>query len=101
MLTGLVTACRLATMPTYRSPFLGLTATTDGVVRPPSVFSRTSGSPASMTAIAELVVPRSMPITFAISGHSFACWSFVAASPSIAPCETTTCAARRTRSLPR
>jgi hypothetical protein len=40
-------------------------ATTDGVVRPPSAFSMISGSPPSSTAIAELVVPRSIPIVFA------------------------------------
>ena len=33
----------------------------DGVVRAPSEFSRTTGSPASMTAIQELVVPKSIP----------------------------------------
>src|ERR671916_734407 len=35
--SGLVTACRLATVPTRRSPPLE-NATTDGVVRPPSAF---------------------------------------------------------------
>src|SRR6202140_4859973 len=64
--SGLVTACRFATWPTRRSPFLVM-ATTEGVSREPSLFSRTVGSPASMTAITELVVPRSMPITFAIT----------------------------------
>src|SRR6266852_4152280 len=63
--SGLVTACLFATWPTNRSPLL-VTATTEGVIRDPSAFSRTVGSPASMTAITELVVPRSMPITFAI-----------------------------------
>src|SRR5688500_11214950 len=57
---GLVTAWRLAAWPTRRSPFLAK-ATTDGVVRAPSEFSRTVGSPPSMTAIQELVVPRSIP----------------------------------------
>src|SRR6266852_2973611 len=66
--SGLVTACRLATWPTRRSPFL-VTATTEGVSREPSLFSNTVGSPASMTAITELVVPRSMPSTFAIASH--------------------------------
>src|SRR5260370_25020379 len=64
--SGLVTACRLAIWPTRRSPFL-VTATTEAVSREPSLFSNTVGSPASMTAITELVVPRSMPSTFAIA----------------------------------
>ena len=40
-----------------------LILTTDGVVRPPSLFGMTVGSPPSSTAMALLVVPRSMPIT--------------------------------------
>src|SRR5205085_1470313 len=63
--SGLVIAWRRATCPIKRSPVLGLTATTDGVSRDPSEFSRTIGSPASMMAATELVVPRSMPSTFA------------------------------------
>src|ERR1700676_3509805 len=59
----LVTAWRLATSPTRRSPLL-LTATIDGVVRAPSALGMTTGSPPSMTAMHELVVPRSIPITF-------------------------------------
>src|SRR5436189_5337426 len=62
---GLVTAWRLATVPTRRSPD-DVKATTDGVVRPPSAFSITVGSPPSSTAIHELVVPRSIPIVFPI-----------------------------------
>jgi hypothetical protein len=62
----LVTACRFATVPTSRSPVL-LTATTDGVIRPPSAFAMTTGSPASITATTLFVVPRSMPITFAMA----------------------------------
>src|SRR3954467_7478465 len=58
---GLVTAWRLATWPTSRSPSL-VNATTEGVVRPPSAFGMTTGSPPSMTATTELVVPRSMPM---------------------------------------
>src|SRR5471032_2077902 len=58
---GLVTAWRLATVPTRRSPE-PVKATTDGVVRPPSAFSMTVGSPPSKTAMHELVVPRSIPI---------------------------------------
>src|SRR5215475_11094489 len=56
----LVTACRFATSPTSTSPFLAK-ATTDGVVRDPSAFAMTVGSPPSRTATTELVVPRSMP----------------------------------------
>src|SRR5579884_490574 len=63
---GLVTAWRLATVPTSRSPDC-VNATTDGVVRPPSAFSMTVGSPPSSTAMHELVVPRSIPIVFAIA----------------------------------
>src|SRR4051812_29700640 len=62
---GLVTAWRLATVPTSRSP-PWVNATTDGVVRPPSEFSMTVGSPPSKTAMHEFVVPRSMPIVLAI-----------------------------------
>src|SRR2546429_8092430 len=63
--SGLVTAWRLATVPTRRSPDC-VNATTDGVVRPPSAFSITVGSPPSSTAIQLLVVPRSIPIVFPI-----------------------------------
>src|SRR5579884_936766 len=62
---GLVTAWRLATVPTSRSPDC-VNATTDGVVRPPSAFSMTVGSPPSSTAMHEFVVPRSIPIVFPI-----------------------------------
>ena len=65
VLRELVTACRLAASPTRRSPVL-VKATTDGVVRLPSEFSSTTGSPPSMTAMQEFVVPKSMPSTFAI-----------------------------------
>ncbi len=58
---GLVIDCRLATCPTSRSPVLE-NATTEGVVRFPSAFGMTTGSPPSMTATHELVVPRSIPI---------------------------------------
>src|SRR6266403_855978 len=60
-----VMACRLSASPTNRSPVL-VKATTDGVIRRPSEFSRTTGSPPSITAMHEFVVPKSMPITFAI-----------------------------------
>ena len=66
---GLVTAWRLATVPTRRSPDC-VNATTDGVVRPPSAFSTTVGSPPSSTAMHELVVPRSIPIVFPIEFYS-------------------------------
>src|SRR5436853_7655199 len=59
---GLVMACRLATWPTSRSPSL-VNPTTDGVVRPPSELGITTGSPPSITATTELVVPRSIPMT--------------------------------------
>ena len=60
--SGLVTACRLAIWPTRLSPSL-VKATTDGVMRLPSWLGMTTGSPPSITATTELVVPRSMPIT--------------------------------------
>src|SRR3954462_12248536 len=63
--SGLVTAWRLATCPTRRSPVL-VKATTEGVSRPPSGFVMTTGSPPSMTATTELVVPRSMPMILLI-----------------------------------
>ena len=63
--SGLVMAWRLAIWPTRRSPSL-VKATTDGVVLAPSLLGMTTGSPPSMTATQELVVPRSMPMIFAI-----------------------------------
>jgi hypothetical protein len=59
----LVTAWRLAGAPTRRSP-LGVKATTDGVVRAPSMLAMTLGSPPSITDTTELVVPRSIPTIF-------------------------------------
>ena len=64
--SGLVTAWRLAGAPTRRSP-LSVKATTDGVVRAPSAFSITVGSPPSSTAMHELVVPRSIPMVLPIA----------------------------------
>src|SRR3990172_7038206 len=58
---GFVTDWRLAGAPTSRCPSF-VNATTDGVVRPPSAFGMTVGSPPSRTAMHELVVPRSIPI---------------------------------------
>ncbi|EAV43574.1 hypothetical protein SIAM614_02816 [Stappia aggregata IAM 12614] len=66
MLVGFVTAWRLAGWPTRRSPS-SEKATIDGVVRAPSAFSITLESLPSMTATHEFVVPRSIPMTFAIS----------------------------------
>src|SRR3954467_6677684 len=66
--SGLVTCWRFAGTPTSRSPPC-VKATTDGVVRPPSRFGMTVGSPPSSTAMQELVVPRSIPIVFAIGGY--------------------------------
>ncbi len=63
----LVTAWRLATSPTSTSPVLE-NATTDGVVRAPSAFAMTVGSPPSRTATTELVVPRSIPTARAMTG---------------------------------
>ncbi len=63
--SGLVMAWRLATSPTSTSPDLA-NPTTDGVVRPPSAFGMTTGSPASSTDTTELVVPRSIPTALAI-----------------------------------
>ncbi len=65
----LVTAWRLATSPTSTSPFLAK-ATTDGVVRAPSAFVMTVGSPPSRTLTTEFVVPRSMPTARAIVNTS-------------------------------
>jgi hypothetical protein len=62
---GFVTAWRLATRPTRRSPLL-VNATTEGVVRNPSALAMTFGSPPSITATQEFVVPRSMPMTLPI-----------------------------------
>ena len=62
-------ACRLATCPTSRSPVL-VNPTTEGVVRPPSSLAITLGSPPSITATQELVVPRSIPIILPIKCSS-------------------------------
>ncbi len=62
---GLVTAWFFAALPTMRSPS-GRKPTTDGVVRSPSAFTMMVGLPPSRTAIAEFVVPRSMPRIFAM-----------------------------------
>src|SRR5688572_13204085 len=59
--SGLVTAWRLATVPTSWSPLLAK-PTTEGVVRPPSWLAITTGCPPSITATTELVVPKSIPM---------------------------------------
>src|SRR4029453_16597149 len=64
--SGFVIACRLATCPTRISPSF-VNPATEGVRRLPSWFAITVGFPPSTTATTELVVPRSMPITFAMS----------------------------------
>src|ERR1700720_1233937 len=70
--SGLTAACRRARFPTSRSPDL-VNATTEGVVREPSEFGITTGSPPSMTAMTELVVPRSIPTVFGICRFSSRC----------------------------
>ena len=58
---GLVSAWRLAIWPTSRSPF-AVKPTIEGVVRAPSWLGITWGTPPSITATHEFVVPRSMAI---------------------------------------
>src|SRR5215469_4564624 len=62
VLSGLVTAWRLAAWPTSRS-LDSVNATIDGVVRAPSLFSMTLACLPSITATHEFVVPRSIPMT--------------------------------------
>jgi hypothetical protein len=81
---GLVTAWRLATWPTRRSPSL-VNATTEGVVRPPSALGMTTGSPPSMTDTTELVVPRSMPMILEAMSTPVECEKAVAGLPSAGP----------------
>src|SRR5215471_4865216 len=64
--SGFVTAWRLATWPTSRSPVFVI-ATTDGVVRAPSWLGITTGSPPCITATTEFVVPKSIPIILLIT----------------------------------
>src|SRR5437879_338881 len=63
--SGLTAACLRARLPTSLSPDF-VKATTEGVVRDPSALGMTTGSPPSMTAITEFVVPRSIPTVFGI-----------------------------------
>ena len=67
---GFVIAWRFAGSPTLRSPS-DVNATTDGVVRCPSEFGITTGSLPSITATQEFVVPKSIPIIFAIIVNMF------------------------------
>src|SRR5271156_1880330 len=67
--SGLTTAWRFAEIPTKRSPF-SENATTEGVVLAPSEFSIILGVLPSMTATAELVVPRSIPMTWPLTFSS-------------------------------
>src|SRR5271157_2073797 len=65
--SGLMAACRRAGSPTRRSPSF-VKATNDGNALPeetpaPSADGMMTGRPPSMTAAAELEVPRSIPIT--------------------------------------
>src|SRR6185369_9047414 len=68
--SGFVIACRFATCPTRISPSF-VNPATEGVSRLPSWFAITVGLPPSTTATTELVVPRSMPITFAMFESPF------------------------------
>ena len=63
---GLATAWRFARLPTRRSPSL-VNATTDGVVRAPSLLGITMGLPASIIDMQEKVVPRSIPRIFSFA----------------------------------
>src|SRR6266481_2363980 len=72
--SGFVMPCRFATWPTRISPSFAK-PTTEGVRRLPSWFAITVGLPPSTTATTEFVVPRSMPITFAMSNPPSP-WSF-------------------------
>ncbi len=63
--SGFRTAWRFATWPTSIWPSLPK-PTTDGVRRPPSSLINTLGSLPSITATTEFVVPRSIPMIFAI-----------------------------------
>jgi hypothetical protein len=64
--SGFVTRCLLATCPTRISP-LGVKATTEGVVLPPSSLGITVVLSPSMMAMQEFVVPKSIPMIFAMN----------------------------------
>src|SRR4051812_9507498 len=78
----LVTAWFLADWPTRTSPFLAK-ATTEGVVREPSEFAMTVGSPPSRTVTTELVVPRSIPTARAMEVASLPCAGWCCAGPVV------------------
>src|SRR3954468_1325675 len=67
---GLVTCWCLAGWPTRISP-LSVKATTEGVRRLPWALTRTLGWSPSMMATTLLVVPRSIPIGFAMIIDSY------------------------------
>src|SRR5215218_8632192 len=69
VLAALVTAWRFAIWPTRRSP-LSVKPTTEGVVRPPSLFGTICTAPPSRTQTQQLVVPKSIPIAFPIDSGS-------------------------------
>ena len=65
--SGLVIACLFAGSPIFLSPLpLSKKATIDGVVLFPSLLGITTGSFPSITDTHEFVVPKSIPIIFAI-----------------------------------
>ena len=64
MFFGFVTACLFAGSPTTLSP--SLKDITEGVVLLPSELTIMVGDPPSTTETQEFVVPKSIPITFAI-----------------------------------
>src|SRR3954467_10345922 len=68
----LVTAWFLADWPTRTSPFLAK-ATTEGVVRDPSEFAMTVGSPPSRTGTTGLGGPRAIPTPRAMELASLPC----------------------------
>src|SRR5699024_8937911 len=64
ILSGFVIVLCFAVSPICVSPFLNETA--DGVVRPPFGLVIIFGDPPSITATAEFVVPKSIPMIFDI-----------------------------------
>ena len=72
--SGFVTACLLAGSPTKSSPSFE-NATTEGNAFPPTVAPSAAGImvglPPITTAAAELLVPKSIPITLVIFYHPF------------------------------
>src|SRR5450755_2544792 len=65
--------------------FSGLViATIEGVVRAPSALGITTGSPPSITAIQEFVVPRSIPITFGTVASYLLLYSYLSVGMGLA-----------------